>query len=63
MKQCSIIQKRIEKHKQKAKKEFKKAMIATWSDSNSSDSEDEEEQAANLCLMANKENAQEDEAE
>ena len=41
-----------EKRKQKAKKEFRKAMIAAWSDSDSSDS-DKEEGLANLCLMAN----------
>ena len=43
---------KAEKRKQKAKKEFRKAMIATWSDSDSSDS-DKEEEVANLCLMAN----------
>ena len=33
MKDCPIIQERVEKHKQKAKKEFKKSMIAAWSNS------------------------------
>ena len=62
MQDCPIIQKRIEKHKQKAKKEFKKAMIAAWSDSDSSDSDNEVEQVTNLCFMANEENVQEDKA-
>ena len=43
---------KAEKRKQKVKKEFKRAMIAAWSDSNSSDSEKEEEMG-NLCLMVN----------
>ena len=43
---------KAEKHKQKAKKEFRKAMITAWSDSDSSDS-DKEEEVTNLCLMAN----------
>jgi len=60
MKDCPIIQERVERCKQKGKKEFKKTMIATWSDSNSSDSDDEGEQAANLCFIANKDNVQED---
>ena len=59
MKDCPIIQKRAEKCKQKPKKEFKKAMIAAWSASDSSDSDDEEEQVVNLCFMANKDNVQE----
>ena len=60
MKDWPIIQKRVEKHKQKAKKEFKKDIIATWSDSDSSDSDNEVEQVTNLCFMANEENVQED---
>ena len=36
-------------------------MIAAWSDSDSSDSDNEVEQATNLCFMANEENDQEDE--
>jgi len=50
-KDCLILQKKVEKRKEKAKQEFKRAMIATWSDSDSSDSENEEEQAENLCFM------------
>jgi len=38
-------------------------MIAAWSDSHSSDSDDEEEQVSKLCFMANKDNAHEDETE
>jgi len=43
---------KAKKRKHKAKKEFKRAMIAAWSDSDSSDS-DKEEEIANLCLMTN----------
>ena len=42
-KNCPILQKKAEKRKEKAKQEFKRAMIDAWSDSNSSDSENEEE--------------------
>ena len=52
VKDCSVLQMKAEKHKQKAKKEFKRAMIAAWSDSDSNDS-DKEGEIANLCLMAN----------
>ena len=34
----------------KVKKEFKKAMIAAWSENDSSDSKDEEEQVTNLSF-------------
>jgi len=52
---CPIIQKKAEKWKQKAKKEkqLKRAMIVTWSDSNSRKSEYEEERKENLCFMVN----------
>jgi len=53
VKDCSILQKKAKKRRQKAKKEFKRAMIAAWSDSDSSKSEDEEEQPLSLCFMAN----------
>jgi len=53
VKDCRISQKKAEKRKPKAKKEFKRAMIVAWSDNDSSKSEDEKEQAGNLCLMAN----------
>ena len=52
LKVCPVLQMNAEKRKQKANKEFRKAMIAAWSDSDSSDS-DKEEGMANLCLMAN----------
>ena len=52
IKDCLVSQMKAEKRKQKAKKEFRKAMIAAWSDSDTSDS-DKEEEVANLCLMAN----------
>jgi len=51
LKDFPIIQKKVEKRKQKAKKEFKRTMIAAWSDSDSSQSKDEEEQVENLCFM------------
>jgi len=35
-------------------------MIAAWSDSDSSDSYDEEEQVENLCFMANEDPSQEE---
>jgi len=38
-------------------------MIAAWDDSDSSESEDEEEQATNLCFMANEDQAQEEATE
>jgi len=38
-------------------------MIAAWSDSNSSDSENEEEQAVSMCFMVNKGQIQEEETE
>jgi len=38
-------------------------MIVTWSDSNSSYSDDEEEQVENLCFMANDGLIQDDETE
>jgi len=63
VKDCLILQKKAEKHKQKAKKEFRKVMIAAWSDSDSSDSGDEEEQAANICFIVNENQVQEDEIE
>ena len=52
VKDSPLLQMKAKKHKQKAKKEFKRAMIAAWSDSDSSDS-DKEEEMANLCLMGN----------
>ena len=52
LKVCPVLQMNAENRKQKVKKEFRKAMIAAWSDSDSSDS-DKEEGMANLCLMAN----------
>jgi len=51
-KDCPVLQMKAEKRKQKAKKEFRKAMIAAWSDGDSNDN-DKEEEVANLCLMAN----------
>jgi len=54
--------KKAGKCKEKAKKEFKKAMIATWSNSDSSDSDDEEE-ATNLYFMVNEDQVQEDETD
>ena len=50
------------KQRAKKEKELKRAMIATWSDSDSSDN-DEEEQMENLCYMANEDLIQEDEIE
>ena len=38
-------------------------MIATWSDNDSSRSEDKEEQKKNLCFMANEDLIQEEETE
>jgi len=62
-KDCPILQKRAEKRKEKAKQEFKRAMIAAWHDSDSSDSENKEEQAMNLCFMVNEGQIQEEETE
>ena len=52
VKDCPVLQMKAEKRKHKAKKELKKAMIAAWSDSDSSDS-DKKEVVANLPLMMN----------
>jgi len=62
VKDCLVIQKKAEKWKQKAKKkkQLKRAMIAAWSDSDSSDSDDKEEQVDNLCFMANEDPSQEE---
>ena len=38
------------------KKDNKKAMVAAWSDSETSDSGSDDEQVANICLMAKEEN-------
>ena len=38
-------------------------MIAAWSDSDSSGSEDEEEQAVNLCFMANENQTHDEETQ
>ena len=62
VKDCPILQKKAKKRKQKAKKEFKKATIAAWSDSGLSNS-DNEEQATNLFFMVNEEKVQQDEIE
>ena len=60
---CPILQKKAEKHKDKGKQEFKRAMIAAWSDSDSSDNEIKEEKAANLCFMLTEGQTQEEEIE
>jgi len=62
VKDCPIIQKKAEKMNQRAKKEKepKRAMIAAWSCSNSSDSDNKEEKMENLCFMANEDLIQED---
>ena len=51
------------KQRAKKEKELKRAMIATWSDSDSSDSDDKEKQVENLCFMANEDEIQEDKTE
>jgi len=65
LKDCPIIQKKAQKMKQSAKKEkeLKRAMIAAWSYSDSSNSGNEEEKMENLCFMANEDLIQEDETE
>jgi len=40
---CPIIQRKSNQQKQKAKKEFKRAMVNIWSDSDLSESKDDEE--------------------
>ena len=49
---CPPLQKISENRKSKMKKDNKKAMVAAWSDSESSESESDEEHTANICLMA-----------
>ena len=51
LKDCPLIQNKREKQKFK-KKENKRAMIATWNDSETSDNESDEEHTANNCLIA-----------
>ena len=51
LKDCPLIQKMGEKRRFK-KKENRKAMIAAWSDSETSESESDEEHTNNTCLMA-----------
>jgi len=63
VKDCPILRKKVEKRRQKAKKEFKRAMMAAWSDSASSKSKDEEEQAVNPCFMANENQTHDEETE
>ena len=58
-----ILQKKAEKRKENGKQDFKRAIITTWSDSDSSDSENEEEQVTNLCFMVNEGQIQEEEIE
>ena len=48
------------KHRAKKEKELKRAMIAAWSFSDSSNSDDEKKQVENLCFMANEDQIQED---
>jgi len=49
------------KQRIKKEKELKRATIAAWSDSDSSDSNDEEEQVENPCFMVNEDLIQEEE--
>ena len=51
LKDCQLIQKKGESRRFK-KKDSKRAMIAAWSDSDTSESESDEEHTANICLMA-----------
>ena len=51
LKDCPLIQKMGESRRFK-KKENRRAMIAAWSDSDTSESESDEEHNANICLMA-----------
>ena len=51
LKDCPLLQKVGERRKFK-RKENKKAMIAVWSDSESSESDNYEEHVINTCLMA-----------
>ena len=51
------------KQSAKKEKELKRAMIAAWSYSDSSNSGNEEEKMENLCFMANEDLIQEDETE
>ena len=63
VKDCPTLQIKAGKRRQKAENEFKRAMIATWSDSDLSESEDEEEQVVNLCFMANEDQTHDEETE
>jgi len=65
VKDCPISPKKKnpEKRRQKAKKEFKRVMIAAWSDSDSSESKNEEKQVVNLCFMANENQTHDEETE
>ena len=52
LKYYPLLQKIRENQKFKMEKDNKKAMVAAWSDSESSESESDEEHTANICLMA-----------
>jgi len=60
LKDCPLIQKMGESWRFK-KKENRRAMIAAWSDSDTSESESDEEHKANICLMAREGQAHEPE--
>jgi len=51
------------KQRAKKEKELKRAMVVAWSDSDSSDSNNKEQQMEDLCFMANEDLIQEDETE
>jgi len=59
VKDCPISQKKAKKQRQKAKKELKKAMVAIWSNSDTSNSDDNEYQVVNLGMMAKEEHGEE----
>ena len=51
LKDCPLIQ-NMGKSRRFKKKDNKRAMIATWSDSETSDSKSNEEHTTNICVMA-----------
>ena len=59
----SNLTKQTEKQKQKAEKDFKKAMVTTWSDSDTSNNDENKDHMVNLALTTNEQVVQEGDIE
>ena len=63
IKDCVNIKKKIERTRFKSKRVNKRILVTTWSDSDSFGSESEDEEIANLCLMARESLGENDKSE